>query len=283
VPGAEGAILADLEWLGVRWDEGPVRQSERGERYRDAAAEIGSRFGGMTLLREDGSATYPLASVVDDGDFGITHVIGGNDHRPNEELHRRLHEALGTPAPEYLRHGLILGDDGKKLSKRHGPATLADLREAGIPGEAVRSYLEELGLPRHDVRLDPKRIRRLAVEAIAAMPDGELADRAGAPSELVPALRGARDLNEAREYARQILEPEPVTLREEARPTIERFADLLGGTPRETIRELKAVGGDLRSVRLALTGSDRGPELWAIVHALPPEEALRRAQRSLPS
>jgi hypothetical protein len=178
---------------------------------------------------------------------------------------------------------VVLGDDGKKLAKRHGAATLADLREAGIPGEAVRSYLEELGLPRHDVRFDPKRIRRLAVEAIAAMPDGELADRAGAPSELVPALRGARDLNEAREYARQILEPEPVTLPEAARPTIERFADLLGGAPRETIRELKAVGGDLRSVRLALTGSDRGPELWAIVHALPPEEALRRAQRSLPS
>jgi len=283
MPGGEEAVLADLDWLGVRWDEGPSRQSERSGRYREAAAELGARFGRVTLLREDGGATHRLASVVDDGDFGITHVIRGNDHRPDEELHRRLHDALGTSAPEYAYHGLILGDDGRKLSRRHGPATLADLREAGIPGEAVRSYLDELGLPRHDVRLDPKRIRRLAVEAIAAMPDGELADRAAAPSELVPALRGARDLNEAREYARQILEPEPVTLPEEARPTIERFADLLGGAPRETIRELKAVGGDLRSVRLALTGSDRGPELWTIVHALPPEEALRRAQRSLPS
>ena len=47
----------------------------------------------MTLLREDGSPTYQLATVVDDCDFGITHVVRGNDHRPNEELHRRLHEA----------------------------------------------------------------------------------------------------------------------------------------------------------------------------------------------
>ena len=262
VEGGEEAILADLEWLGLRGDEGPRRQSERAERYREAAAEIG--------------ASDRLASVVDDGDFGVTHVIHGKDHRANEELDRRLHEALGTRAPEYLHHGLLLGEDGET-------PTLRDLRKAGIPGAAVRRYLEELGLPRDDARLDPKRIRRLAIEAIAAMPDDELAARAGAPAELASALRGARDLNEAREFAQQILEPEPVTLPEESRPTIERFADLLGGDSRETIRELKAVGGDLRAVRLALTGRDRGPELWAVVHALPREEALRRARRSLPA
>jgi hypothetical protein len=257
----EEAIVADLEWLGVRWDEGLVRQSERADRHREAAAELGPRF-----------ANDRLASVVDDGDFGITHVISGHDQRPDAELERRLHDALGTRSPEYLHHGLLVGGDG-----------LAGLRDAGIPGEAVRGYLEELGLPRHDVRLDPRRLRRLAVDAIASMPDGELAARTGVQLELVPALRGARDLNEAREFARQILEPEPVTLPEEARPTIERFADLLGGEPRETVRELKAVGGDLRALRLALTGQDRGPELWAVVSALPPEEALRRARRSLAS
>src|SRR6478736_5173153 len=66
VPGGEQAIVGDLEWLGVEWDEGPVRQSERQERYREAAAPLGDRFGKTTLLREDGSATYQLASVVDD-------------------------------------------------------------------------------------------------------------------------------------------------------------------------------------------------------------------------
>src|SRR5881227_1225685 len=196
VSGGEEAILRDLEWLGVTWEEGPVRQSDRSERYAEAARELGQRFDGITLVREDGSPTYHLASVVDDVDFGITHVLRGNDHRPNEDLHRRLFEALGAEPPGFVHHGLILGADGKKLSKRAEGATVASLRESGIPAEAVRGYLDELGLPRHDVHYDLPRIRRLAIEAIGAMPDEELAARAGAPVELVPALRGARDLNE---------------------------------------------------------------------------------------
>src|SRR5919199_2185197 len=160
VPGGEEAILEDLRWLGVEWDEGPVRQSERGKRYREAAAPLGDRFEGITLLREDGTATYHLASVVDDVDFGITHVLRGNDHRPNENLHRRFAEGLGANAPGYLHHGLILGEDGKKLSKRAEGATVASLREAGIPAEAVWRYLEELAIPKHDVRYDLPRIRR---------------------------------------------------------------------------------------------------------------------------
>jgi glutamyl-tRNA synthetase len=144
VEGGEEAILSDLQWLGVQWDEGPVRQSERQERYREAAGPLGDRFDGITLVREDGSATYHLASVVDDLDFGITHVIRGNDHRPNEDLHRRLHEALGHRPPEFVYHGLVLGEDGHKLSKRHGAASIADLRKSGIPAAAVRGYLDEL-------------------------------------------------------------------------------------------------------------------------------------------
>ena len=282
--GGEEAIRADLEWLGVQWDEGPVRQSERQDAYREAADRLGSdRFGKITLLREDGSATYQLASVVDDIEFGITHVIRGNDHRPNEQLHRDLTRALGAEPPEYVHHGLILGEDGRKLSKREFGATVASLRDAGIPAQAVRSYLDELGLPKHDVHYDVPRIRRLAIEAIAAMNDEELAAAADAPAEVVPALRGARDLAEARDYARQVLEPEPVSLGEEARPTLERFKELNanGAAPKDVIRELKAVGGDLRSLRLALTGRERGPELWAIVAALPPEETLRRVDAAL--
>jgi glutamyl/glutaminyl-tRNA synthetase len=280
VPGGEEELLRDLEWLEITWDEGPVRQSERRGRHVESTQGLGERFDGITLLREDGTPTYHLASVVDDVDFGITHIVRGNDHRPNEPLHRRLFEALGSRPPEFVHHGLILGEDGKKLSKRAEGATVASLREAGIPAEAVRSYLEELGLPRHDVRYDLPRIRRLAIEAIAAMPDEELAERAGAPVELVPALRGARDLNEAHEYARAILEPAATQV--EAPETLERFRELLeranGADPKEVLRELKAVGGDLRSVRLALTGRERGPELWTVLAALPKEELLRRIE-----
>ncbi len=284
IPGGEEAIRADLEWLGVEWDAGPVRQSERQGVYGEAAARIGGdRFGKITLLREDGTATYQLASVVDDIEFGITHVIRGNDHRPNEQLHRDLTRALGAEPPEYLHHGLILGEDGRKLSKREFGSTVASLRDAGIPAQAVRRYLDELGLPKHDVHYDVPRIRRLSIEAIAAMSDEELAAAAGAPIEVVPALRGARDLVEAHDYARQVLEPEPVSLGEDARPTLERFKELnANGTgAKDVVRELKAVGGDLRALRLALTGRERGPELSAILAALPSDEAVRRVDAAL--
>lgn len=284
VPGGEAELVLDLEWLGLAWNEGPVRQSERRERHLEAGSALGERFDGITLVREDGTPTYHLASVVDDVDFGITHVIRGSDHRPNEEVHRRLHVALGTEPPEYVHHGLLLGPDGKKLSKRnHGVATVADLREQGIPPEAVRAYLEELGLPRHDVHLDLARLRRLAIDAIESLSDEELSSRSGAPPQLARALRGARDLVEARAMAAAILEPQAVSLPEEARPTLARFAELRakGLDGKEIVRELKAVGGDLKALRLALTGADRGPELWAVIAALPKDEALRRVDAAL--
>jgi len=280
VPAGEEAIVEDLRWLGVDWDEGPARQSERAERYREAAAALGvARFDGVTLVREDGTATYHLASVVDDVDFGITHVVRGNDHRPNEALHRRLHEALGSPPPEYVHHGLILGADRKKLSKRAEGATVASLREAGIPAEAVRRYLEELGIPRHDVHLDLTRIRRLAVEAIQALPDEELAARVGADARYAPVMRGARDLSEAREYVRLIENPGPATAGDAE--TLARFLELADLPPRDLLRELKAAGGDLRELRVALTGATTGPELAAILAALPPDEAARRVRAAI--
>src|SRR5262249_5006582 len=116
------ALLRDLDWLGLRFDEGPYRQSERCDLYRAAAerllstgsaepdAEGGVRFGRATLLRPDGSATYQLASLVDDADLGITHVIRGRDHVANEALQTELARSLGSEAPEYIHHGLVLGE-----------------------------------------------------------------------------------------------------------------------------------------------------------------------------
>jgi glutamyl-tRNA synthetase len=292
-PAAEAGILADLAWLGIGWDEGPFRQSERAERHRESAAamtgtttdpEGAVRFGRTTLLRSDGRPTYQLASVVDDVDFAITHVIRGKDHLDNQRLHEELTRALGAEPPEYIHHGLLVGADGKKLSKRHGASSLGDLRDEGIPAQAVRAYLEELDLPRGDVHLDPARIRRLAVEAIGALDDEELARLADAPVEVVPALRGARDLLEARAIATSLLTP-PAPEPSKHPETLARFRELRERAPdeldqlaaREILRELKAVGGDLKALRRALTGSDRGPELWAVLVALPRGEALRRA------
>ena len=284
VEGGADAIVSDLEWLGVPWDEGPLRQSERHVRHREAAHLIGEpdsegalRFGQTTLLRPDGTPTYQLASAVDDVDFEITHVIRGSDHRANAELQAALIRALGAEPPEYIHHGLLLGEDGTKLSKRQGASSLADLRDEGIPPEAVRAYLEELGLPKHDVHLDLSRLRRLSIEALAALSDEELAERVGVPVSVAPVLRGARDLREGREYAQQVLEPERVEV--DAPETLQRFRELVEGgvDARGVVRELKAVGGNLKAVRLALTGRERGPELWAVIAALPRDELLRRA------
>jgi glutamyl-tRNA synthetase len=299
VAGGVEAILADLAWLGIGWDEGPLRQSERNGVYaaaleralgNGAVYDDGSvRLAGTTLARADGSATYQLATVADDRALGITHIIRGSDHRPNEDVQRRIARALGGELPEVIHHGLLLGEDGKKLSKRAEHASVAALRGEGIPASAVRAYLEELGLPRHDVRYDAGRINRLAIDAIAGMPDAELASAAGAPVELAPALRGARTLVEGAEIAHQILEPVPVALGAEGEPTMERFAELRLPLPevlaeddaRAIVRELKAVGGNLKQLRLALTGAERGPELWRVVASVPREEALRRAAAAI--
>jgi glutamyl-tRNA synthetase len=207
VSGAVEAVVEDMGWLGIDWDDGPVRQSERAERHREAAAGLTGTtaddegallFAGRTLLRADGTPTYHLASVVDDVDFGITHVVRGGDHRDNEPFQRSLFVALGATPPEFVHHGLLLGPDGHKLSKRTNPeTTIAALRAAGYPAEAVHAYLEELGEPRHDVRLDLRRLRRLSTNTLGMLSDEELASRVDAPVELVPALRGARDLEEA--------------------------------------------------------------------------------------
>ena len=287
VPGGEERIVEDLRWLGVGWDEGPVRQSERADRHLEAARAAGlpQRFEGVMLWRDDdGSPTFHLASVVDDWDFGITHVIRGSDHRANEELHAALHRALGHEPPEVIHHGLVVGPDGKKLSKRAEGATVASLRDAGYPAEAVRAYLDELGLPRHDVQLDLTRIRSLSVDVLASLPDEELAARAGVPAAAAPLLRGAHDLVEARGLAAGVLEAPSNRLLLDP-PTLERFVELRAPLPetigrddaRSLVRELKAVGGNLRALRVALTGAERGPELWAVVAALPRDEALRRA------
>src|SRR5690349_17828267 len=246
VEGGGEAIVDDREWLCVRFEEGPVRQSSRFVRHREAAHEIGEpdaegalRLGQVTLLRPDGSPTYQLASAVDDLDYEITHVIRGSDHRANAELQASIIAGLGGAAPDYVHHGLLLGDDGHKLSKRHGASSLADLRDAGIPPEAVRAYLEELGLPQHDVHLDLKRLRRLSTDVLGSLSDAELAERVGVPESVAPVLRGARNLAEAREYARAVLEPERVAV---ASPeTLERFRELVEGGvgARDIVRELK--------------------------------------------
>jgi len=121
---------------------------------------------------------------------------------------------------------------------------------------------------------------------LAALPDEELARRAGVDRALAPALRGARDLVEARSLADLVTRPperratgSPETIRA-FRAARERGGALDEAAARALVDDLRAGGADLRALRLALTGEPRGPELWAVLVALPREEALRRADVS---
>jgi glutamyl/glutaminyl-tRNA synthetase len=93
------------------------------------------------LMRADGEAAYPLAVVVDDARDGVTEVVRGADLIEATPVQVRLHEALRLPVPTYLHVPLLLGEDGKKLSKSHGSTELRALRAAGWSPERVWAYL----------------------------------------------------------------------------------------------------------------------------------------------
>lgn len=182
-PEFERAQLQDLDWLGLSFDEGPYRQSERVEVYERAAGrlseagltyeaedEAGRRalyfrppersgafrdelrgavpFSGIedfVLRKSDGTPSYNFAVVVDDSGMGISHVIRGEEHLPNTARQALLYRALGLDEPLFFHLGVILGPDGKKLSKRHGDAAVADYRRDGYLPEALVNYLALLG------------------------------------------------------------------------------------------------------------------------------------------
>ena len=99
----------------------------------------------FVILRSDGSPTYHLASTVDDVDYGITHVIRGEDLLSSTPKHILLTGAMGGVPATYAHLSLLMGPDGKKLSKRHGDTAMAAYREAGYLPEAVNNYLALLG------------------------------------------------------------------------------------------------------------------------------------------
>jgi glutamyl-tRNA synthetase len=111
----------------------------------------GKEIDDLILLRTDGTPTYMLAVVVDDHDMGITHVIRGDDHLTNAGRQLALIQRFGWPAPIYAHIPLIHGDDGKKLSKRHGALGVEEYRDMGYLPEALRAYLLRLGWSHGDL------------------------------------------------------------------------------------------------------------------------------------
>ena len=219
-PEAVKAIIDGMNWLGLEWDEGPIYQTERFDRYKEVIKQLVAdnqaypcfcsrqrlddlretqmsnkekprydgkcrelatneidlnkdhviRFknpqeGGVTfrdvvkgeitiankelddliIARTDGSPTYNFTVVVDDIDMAITQVVRGDDHINNTPRQINIFMALGAKIPEYGHVPMILGDDGKKLSKRHGAISVMQYRDDGYLPEAVLNYLVRLG------------------------------------------------------------------------------------------------------------------------------------------
>jgi glutamyl-tRNA synthetase len=176
------AVIFDaLQWLGLDWDEEPVSQTSRRARHDEAVQQLrdsGAAYedDGATRLRvgegddivfqdvirgevrnprsavkdfviarSDGSPLYNLAVAVDDHDMGVTHVVRGEDHLSNTARQVLILEALGHERPVYAHLPLLLGPDGKKLSKRYDAASVQWLRQEGYLPEAVVNYLALLG------------------------------------------------------------------------------------------------------------------------------------------
>ncbi|CUS48617.1 MAG: glutamyl-tRNA synthetase GltX [Idiomarinaceae bacterium HL-53] len=216
------AIFEGMQWLGLTWDEEPIYQTQRFERYGELtqqllkedkaykcycsqerletmreeqmAAGVKPRYDGkcrhlsadehaaragqpfvirfrnpqegsvvfddhirgrieisnqelddLIIARTDGTPTYNFCVVVDDWDMGITHVVRGEDHINNTPRQINILAALGAPIPEYAHVSMILGDDGKKLSKRHGAVSVTEYRDKGYLPEAMINYLVRLG------------------------------------------------------------------------------------------------------------------------------------------
>ncbi|HUN79117.1 MAG TPA: glutamate--tRNA ligase [Solirubrobacteraceae bacterium] len=125
------------------------------------------------IARSDGSVLYNFAVAIDDLDAGITHVVRGEDHLSNTPKQLLVLEALGAPQPLYAHLPLLHGPDGKKLSKRHGAASVQELRAAGYLPEAVRNYIALLGWGAGDdatVMGTPELIERFSLERVSRNP-----------------------------------------------------------------------------------------------------------------
>jgi glutamyl-tRNA synthetase len=180
VEGATEQIQRSLAWLGLDWDgltfqldrqarcqEEAQRLVEAGHAYEDEGAirfrmpdegvtewedlilgriEVPNKeLEDLVLVRADGRPTYNFASPVEDWLDGITHVIRGRDHISNTPKQITILRALGSDIPRYAHAPDVLGDDGKKLSKRHGATSLDDFRDMGYYAPALMNFLALLG------------------------------------------------------------------------------------------------------------------------------------------
>ena len=180
------AIMEGLDWVGLNPDFEPIKQSERFNMYKEEATRLmdlgkayedegavrlkvkregstlvkdlvygdieflNSELDDIVILRSDGSPTYHFCNVIDDNSQGVSHIIRGEDHLPNTPKQIQIVNALGYKEFQYAHLPLVLGEDKKRLSKRHAATDLMAYKNLGYLPEAVKNTLTRLGWSKGD-------------------------------------------------------------------------------------------------------------------------------------
>jgi glutamyl-tRNA synthetase len=294
-----------LEPTTVRWDD-----IVRSESHIDCAS-----LSDPVLRREDGTYLYTLPSVVDDIDFGVTHVIRGEDHVTNTAVQIQIFEALAGAAPSFGHHNLLTDVGGGGLSKRSGALSIGALRTKGIESlavaalavlvgsaEAVRpvASLDELAnlidlsqLSRAAARFDEAELEALSARTLHQLPYAAVANRlaelgvAGPAAEaLWLAVRGNLSRLDDAAIWRQVTEGDVAPIVEDA-DYLSLAASCAPDDPWDqstwgawTTRLKEATGRKGRALfhplRLALTGQEAGPELALLLPLIGRAKAMAR-------
>ncbi len=263
------------------------------------------------LIREDGSYLYTLPSVIDDIDFAITHVIRGEDHVVNTATQIEICRALGGTEPTYAHHSLLVGADGKGMSKRLGSLSIQSFRDAGFEAMAVVSHAALLGtsdnihpcadyaelvegfdlhkLSRAPARFDEKELAALNAKLLHMTHYSAVANRlSGVPEETWNAVRGnIEKLSDTMDWVEIIrgnispaIAPEDTEFISAAKSALpaEPWDQTTWKTWTEALKLSTGRKGKqlFMPLRLALTGLDHGPELAALLPLIGRERALER-------
>jgi glutamyl-tRNA synthetase len=263
------------------------------------------------LVREDGTYLYTLPSVVDDIEFGITHVIRGEDHVVNAAVQIEITKALGGAIPAYAHHSLLIGADGAGLSKRLGSLSITDMREDGLEAMAVVSHAALLGtsdaihpcadykeliegfdlskLSRAPGRFDEAELKGLNAKLLHMLPWDAVKSRLDYGNESFwLAIRGnVEKLSDSKLWHDVVTNRINPAIADEDRLFVNAAANELPNEPWDSTTwktwtdALKVSSGRkgkqlFMPLRLALTGLDHGPELAALLPLIGREKAVER-------
>jgi glutamyl-tRNA synthetase len=292
-----------LEQRTVAWDD-----LIRGEQTIEAAS-----LSDPVLVREDGTYLYTLTSVVDDADFGVTHIIRGEDHVANTAVQIQIFEAIGAPLPALAHHNLLVGADGHALSKRLGSLSIRSFREEGLEPLAVLSHSATIGtshavapykslaelaglfdftkLSRAPARFDIEELKALNARLLQELSYDEVAGRLeaegiGGGAAFWEAVRlNLTVFGDVRQWWRVVTGP--IEPRLESPELLSAAGELLPPEPwdaeswgRWTNLVKEATGAKGRALfhplRIALTGREDGPELKRLFPLIGRERTLAR-------